>query len=706
MKLFYAIYTNLKRKNTETIAIFIKKIYNELRVCVRRDFMKILKKVMLILCVSFIIPLVAMVIHLTIYEYNNAYLMHKNDMIGAIERTNISIDNHIDIVINKLIMQCEKASIKTFLLDTYNEKLRDDLKYELYEMCQYSDFISGIAILDENGRVVIENNAQDISYLIDYAVIDTVEKDMEIQICANFLQVNDSVAFLAYAPIMQHGDIIGYMVQVINADYWRKLVDVEYGDTNSNMFFIDNYGHLLGYENQKYLLSLTRFKNSNGLKNNFGKVTNWSKSEVATLNYKNLSNKDMIAFLKRSNKLDVCMIIERPKSVINRSVQIIIIVMLTYSILLAVTCLIAYTYIKRILKAPISEIVKTTAIYEDGDFSYRPKITGDDEFNNIAVSLWKMAERIKEMYELVKANEHRYQLSLEFSSDLITDYDLSNNIYTADTEKWNKIFDFPLIDNEKQIHDQITKRLHPKDERAFKEYRDLLFKSIYDDDEKQLQIEFRMKLSDNEYHWMLKRDVLVKGQTGNIDRILGSFEIIDEQKKKELELKTKAEYDLLSKLFNRATFMSKVNNILEADNSYYGAMIFIDADNFKFINDTYGHNAGDDVIRYIASTMRDVVAEIGFCGRYGGDEFIIYVHEKENAIKIARGILADISRPFAIHNFENSFITINVSIGIAYYPEHANDGEELLRCSDDAMYVSKKSGKNQYTIFNSSMKQK
>ncbi len=171
-------------------------------------------------------------------------------------------------------------------------------------------------------------------------------------------------------------------------------------------------------------------------------------------------------------------------------------------------------------------------------------------------------------------------------------------------------------------------------------------------------------------------------------------------------LKNKAECDLLTKLLNKKTFELTVSSIISnhsADEA--GALMLIDLDNFKGINDTMGHIAGDQVLSGVADKMRETFRAQDYLGRIGGDEFAVYFtfQNKPDIAERCAVIQARVeqfcSMVGKIADEKTWNTKISCSIGIAMDPEHGTDYERLYRSADLALYQSKEAGKNQYKIF-------
>jgi diguanylate cyclase (GGDEF)-like protein len=128
------------------------------------------------------------------------------------------------------------------------------------------------------------------------------------------------------------------------------------------------------------------------------------------------------------------------------------------------------------------------------------------------------------------------------------------------------------------------------------------------------------------------------------------------------------------------------------------ALLFIDLDGFKPINDAHGHDAGDAVLETLGRRLQAVLRGSDTAARIGGDEFVILAegtHGRDDAVLIAEKVLQEINSPITWHG---SPLGVGASIGIALYPQHAQDADTLLTSADNAMYSAKQRGKNQWIL--------
>ena len=164
-----------------------------------------------------------------------------------------------------------------------------------------------------------------------------------------------------------------------------------------------------------------------------------------------------------------------------------------------------------------------------------------------------------------------------------------------------------------------------------------------------------------------------------------------------------AYHDVLTGLPNKMALYEKGTNTILAGSDNNTALMFVDIDNFKYINDTMGHGFGDRLIAKASDRLLSVVANKGDVYRFGGDEFIILLHSVENTemiSKVAACILASFKDPVEM---DNSLLHISISIGISISPEHGNDIMELIKRADIAMHRAKEAGKGKIVVFDHPM---
>lgn len=199
------------------------------------------------------------------------------------------------------------------------------------------------------------------------------------------------------------------------------------------------------------------------------------------------------------------------------------------------------------------------------------------------------------------------------------------------------------------------------------------------------------------------QDYLVKGK---IDRELlqRAMQYAVERKRYQEQLERQANYDGLTGLPNRQLLHDRLNQAVSTQRQIHSiSVVFIDLDYFKVINDSLGHNSGDEVLRHVAERLRSSVRDGDTVARIGGDEFVLILNDQTNEDVIFRAmkrIISKVSEPMRIGNRE---LNITCSAGISVHPQDGFDVETLLRNADAAMYRAKANGRNNFQFYTSEM---
>ncbi len=201
------------------------------------------------------------------------------------------------------------------------------------------------------------------------------------------------------------------------------------------------------------------------------------------------------------------------------------------------------------------------------------------------------------------------------------------------------------------------------------------------------------------YNQPLDEEVFLLSATDFIEQTIAA----KERRLLENELWRLASYDNLTEIPNRSYFYrclsETISKLQEEKEEHLLGLLFVDLDNFKPVNDNFGHSAGDKLLKEVAKRMRLVIRDDDILARIGGDEFTVLLtklKKTDNAKMVAHKIIQNISNPYYI---ESHHIKIGCSIGIAIFPDHAAETEELLSKADAAMYQAKESGKNQAVVY-------
>lgn len=233
------------------------------------------------------------------------------------------------------------------------------------------------------------------------------------------------------------------------------------------------------------------------------------------------------------------------------------------------------------------------------------------------------------------------------------------------------------------------RRIYPVDRPHFFQALRLPFK-----DGRPIQTEFRFRGLDASNIWLHATGSVIRNEQGEPVRIVGAVADITERKQSEEHIIRLAYHDSLTGLPNRLLFKERLEAALEKTTKDSLAVLMIDLDQFKFVNDTLGHQAGDMVIREVADRLSSCIGSNNTIARIGGDEFIVLlpsIQGEETVRRTADQMLLRLSEPFYLEGHE---LLMTASIGMSLYPEHGTDSDTLIKFADVAMYKSKETNGN------------
>jgi diguanylate cyclase (GGDEF)-like protein/PAS domain S-box-containing protein/putative nucleotidyltransferase with HDIG domain len=324
--------------------------------------------------------------------------------------------------------------------------------------------------------------------------------------------------------------------------------------------------------------------------------------------------------------------------------------------------------------------------------------------------------------DTVRANEERYILATRGAQSGLWDWDLQNDrIFYCD--QWKEMLGIQCESISASPQEWFS-RVHTEDIDGVKYAIDLHFGKKTS----QFESEHRILHKDGTYRWVLVRGMAIFDKRGKPVRFAGSQTDITERKEAENELKKSLDdlkfalasekllmeeldrknkelvelaiTDGLTGMYNHRFLQERLDYEFKRVRRYGGLLscMIIDIDHFKMINDTYGHQVGDQVLRQLAGIMKQKSREIDICGRYGGEEFMIITNlQMENALRYATKLHSTIEHTSFTYNGKN--IRVTVSIGIAEYNSDVKTKQELIERADSAMYQAKMDGRNLIRIW-------
>lgn len=365
-------------------------------------------------------------------------------------------------------------------------------------------------------------------------------------------------------------------------------------------------------------------------------------------------------------------------------------------------------------------VVMISSIY-DQDILYRALEGGANDFLTKPIDRYELLARTRNMLALresqvklanqaallseevekatadLKASQERYALAARGANDGLWDWDILNEkVYYS--HRWKSMLGYA----DDEITDSLDEwfgRVHPSDIDQLQ----VDIGAHLQGNSEHFESEFRIRHKDGSYRWVLSRGLGVRDEQGNATRFVGSQTDMTVRKKAEQRLVHDAFHDNLTGLPNRALFLDRVNQALLRQDHF--AVLFMDMDRFKYVNDTMGHKVGDELLIVLARRLERCCRAGDTIARFGGDEFTILLNNVESQREVehfADRLIREAGEPITI-NDQEMFPTLSIGIAMSREGSHER-AEEIIRDSDIAMYKAKENGKGCYAMFDEEMR--
>jgi PAS domain S-box/diguanylate cyclase (GGDEF) domain len=354
-----------------------------------------------------------------------------------------------------------------------------------------------------------------------------------------------------------------------------------------------------------------------------------------------------------------------------------------------ITGMIVYLLVFSAIKRIHQDAGKIDRDYQELCSTYEELEASHEELMASEEELRQQYESLMESQKQLRLSEERYRLVSEATNDGIWE-EFGNKRFFSD--RWLQIMGYSRQDMEKM--EDWRDLIHPQDKNRLA---DVVLEHLTHKNEF-YNFEYRIKTKAGKYIWIQTRGKAMFDKSGEVYRMAGSHTDITEFREYQQKLLHMAYHDTLTQLPNRQALLDKkIVDFLSGSDSFM--VLFMDVKNFKFINDTLGHDFGDQLIKLIAERYGLLKAENNVLYRLGGDEFVFINSEAITPEKIeqfTRKILDYFKEPFRVND---STLHISISIGVSLYPEHGKNVNELLRYATIAMHKAVENGGSNYMVY-------
>ncbi|MCL2633955.1 MAG: diguanylate cyclase [Oscillospiraceae bacterium] len=357
------------------------------------------------------------------------------------------------------------------------------------------------------------------------------------------------------------------------------------------------------------------------------------------------------------------------------------------TVLICIAGLVGTFFAVGVFTKPLNTISRTIMQIRRGDHDVRIKVMANNEYGEIA-------RLFNDLIDDIVVGESRYRTIIEMSDNVIFEWNKKTNEVTF-SNNFNKKFSYRSPSDHFGDSFLLKCKVHPDDAPKYREDLEKLGKG-----EDFKHNEYRIKNIYNDFIWVLIRTASIKDANNEIIKTVGVIVDIDRAKKSEENLVNRASYDALTNVYNRDSIESFIESEIDlvSVRREKFTIFFVDIDDFKDFNDNFSHATGDQVLKFTAQTLNNIVAGFGMVGRYGGDEFLVMAKNPDvnDPSRIAEEIMSRLSEGYTADTGDR--ISIKVSIGIYIVVDSSERVEIVVGAADDAMYKIKKSGKSNYFI--------
>lgn len=352
----------------------------------------------------------------------------------------------------------------------------------------------------------------------------------------------------------------------------------------------------------------------------------------------------------------------------------------------------------------------SSEVVRDGFGIARADVHGSDEVSSLAISVNHMLDTLHSQHALLQQESERrnqllarYRLLIEGTNAISWEAQLPDFNYIFVSPQAVRLFGYTI--DEWQVAGFWERHVHPDDMESVQ-----LDRGIASDSAEDYRCEYRLRHQNGDYMWIEEIGSVVFSEDNVSLAFRGILLDVGQRKSAENEIQQLAFYDSLTGLPNRRLLLDRLREMVEAGagSETHGAILFIDLDNFKTLNDTLGHDMGDLLLQQVAQRLQAAVRKNDIVARLGGDEFVVMLQSGVEAIEeitasaqiVASKILQALDKPYFLRSYEHHG---SASIGVYLFDPTQDTVTEMLQRADLAMYHAKAAGRNDICFFDPGM---
>ncbi|SDB90194.1 PAS domain S-box-containing protein/diguanylate cyclase (GGDEF) domain-containing protein [Pelagirhabdus alkalitolerans] len=603
------------------------------------------------------------------------------------ERAGERIDDQFNHIFNDLRRLGSQVRFDERLVsDDHNERFD-----ALHQLLIYSNVVDGGFIYTEEETIdspIFQNNIR----------LETISDDIE--------RVNSSR--LSKSETISSNHLIEYIIPLHDDDSQVHLfIDLERNDTFASFFstleftdnhfitLIDEVGRVL-YENNQLTIDHPE--------DYLDQISDSIDLNLTEQTFHEIEQDDEDAFYvihQQMRQTDWQLVLMMPKEVPSDVLSELNRALIPIFSLLALLLLIFVTYSSYRNAKPFNKLLTAITRISEGDYTHRIEVDQhpnklsqvNNRFNIMVQELEEYKQDVVHKTEQLNQQKNFLDRIINNSPNIIYTMD-QNGVYTMVNKPFAALYNLTPDELLGKTEMDVS---HDK-RRAY--YFSKLNRSIMQSGE-EVESEEKFVRPNGEVLWFHVSKQPIKGQANHSTQLLCVATDITEIKQQADYIHYQAHHDELTSLPNRKQFKETIRELIDSSdqNNHYFALMFLDLDRFKYVNDTFGHDAGDALLIEAAERLRKVVGDAHYAFRFGGDEFTILMTnttDRQEVSEKAKEVLQILTEPYY---FEEHKFIVTASIGISLYPKDSQSVNDLTKYADMAMYQAKQQGKNTFRFY-------
>ena len=650
-----------------------------------------------------LVPTIAVNIFLSVQSDKKFVQVVENNIAGFTSNRGISINFYLEDITSSAKEFASSENLKKFVSKTNTRSSEAFSQFEFYPeiisemetLIQYTPSLKEITVINNSGTVVASTDPTDIGEQVsNYSYLCGIASKGN-GISSLFLteKLKGSIpVFMVVKNIYSYdNERLGVVYQLYDTSYIQKLLNGIQYEKYTTPSIMDANGNIFEYP-YKSIKNFTKTENYSGADDYLLDIINPAEEnppDSGSYEFKSYrGNNKRILFSYKISVSDWTMLTVSDQYSISDEAGKSSTSIRNFSIIIAILSLVCGGVFIFFLTAPVQHIMDVLRKKLKGDANAKFDVNSNDEFREIGGIFEAVFEDVFEL-------EQRYKTIVDITNNIVFEVNLKNGLVTV-SKNFNKKFSHRPKDDSLTESFIYNMRVHKDDKERFTADFDRILGQA-----KSMQGEYRIKSIYGDFIWIMIKATKFFNRDDIPIKIMGVIMDIDKEKKSEMHLIQRASLDALTQLYNRETFIKTLAAEIEqaAYKKTLDALMFIDLDDFKFFNDEYGHACGDEVLKFVADTLKEICFEHGFAGRFGGDEFVICVTGLTlygDSGKIAQEIIDTLGNGFTSES-TGAKLNIHCSIGIAFLRESGKTTEDVIAAADEAMYNIKKHGKSAFT---------